>query len=292
MIISASRRTDIPALYGKWFIKRVKEGFVLVANPFNPSQITQVSLKAEDVDAFVFWTKNGMPFFDYLKEIKEYSYYFHWTITPYDRTIEKNVPQKNIIIDSFKRLSDIISPDKVIWRYDPVFFTQKYDYSKHLFYFEKISKLLSTYTKTCIYSFLTPYKKCEKNMSSIKFRLPEDPEIESLSKYFSEIASSYNISLSSCAIKTDLTKYGIKRGSCIDKDLISKISGKEINAPRDKNQREFCNCAKSIDIGSYNTCINGCIYCYANSNLFIAEKNYKRHNPDCEILNEIKKTKI
>ena len=125
-------------------------------------------------------------------------------------------------------------------------------------------------------------------MSSIKFRLPEDPEIESLSKYFSEITSSYNISLSSCAIKTDLTKYGIKRGSCIDKDLISKISGKEINAPRDKNQREFCNCAKSIDIGSYNTCINGCIYCYANSNYNIAQKNYKDHNINSEILKNLR----
>jgi len=283
LIISASRRTDIPALYGEWFINRIKAGYVLTRNPMDPLQITKVSLLPEDVDAIVFWTKNPLPFIKYLKELQNYNYYFQFTITAYDNSIEKNLPAKEKVIETFCHLSSIIGEKKVIWRYDPIFWIGKYDLDTHVKNFSYIAKKLKGYTNRCMISFLTEYNKCKKNIN-MPFKRPEEEEIIKLAEEISPIALDNNIKLQTCAEEIDLSLYNIEKGSCIDKKLISELIQKEIFIAKDKNQRKSCNCCASIDIGAYNSCTNGCIYCYANSNFEIAKKNLSLHDANSSLL--------
>jgi len=286
MIISASRRTDIPALYPDWFINRLKAGFLLTRNPLNRTQISQINLAPDKVDCIVFWTKNPQPIFKYLNYLNSYYYYFHFTLTPYNSTIEINLPDKKRLLDFFKKLSDIIGPERIIWRYDPVFYTEYFNYSTHLQYFEDIASNLSGYTEKCIYSFLTVYKKCEKNMKSIKFCRPPVEDIIKLSEGFARISESAGIKLQTCADDYDLTCFGITRGKCIDDELITKISGKQLHLTKDRNQRVSCLCVPSVDIGAYNTCTHCCLYCYANYDHDIAYKKFINHNPYSEILTD------
>jgi len=284
MIISASRRTDIPALYPEWFINRIKAGFLLTRNPMNKNQVSKIALTPEKIDCIVFWTKNPQPIIKYLDQLNDYNYYFHFTITPYDSSIEMNLTDKSGLLDCFKKLSDIIGPERAIWRYDPVFYTGKYDYSYHLKSFEKFARTLSGFTEQCIYSFLTLYKKCEKNMKAISFSRPCENDIFKLSKIFREISLISGIQLQTCAESFDLSSLGITRGKCIDDSLISKLSGYPVYTPRDPYQRKECQCVSSIDIGAYNTCIHRCIYCYANYDHDLAIQKYKYHNPESEII--------
>ena len=298
MIISASRRTDIPALYPEWFINRIKAGFLLTRNPLNKTRISRIDLSPDKIDCIVFWTKNPEPAFQYLDLLKRYNYYFHFTLTPYDSSIEINLPDKSKLIESFKKLSDTIGPERVIWRYDPVFYTGKYDYSYHIRSFRKLAKSLSGYTERCMYSFLTVYQKCERNMKAVPFSIPAMDDILKLSEAFAQISNAEGIKLQTCAEKIDLTDFGITRGKCIDDDLISKLKGKELTIPKDRNQRESCLCASSVDIGAYNTCTNRCVYCYANYNHDLALAKYINHNAKSEIItgdlsgNEIIKDRI
>lgn len=284
MIISASRRTDIPAFYPDWFINRLKAGFLLVRNPMNRIQVSRITLTPDTVDCIVFWTKNPLPILRYLHLIDRYNYYFHFTITPYDSSIEMNLPKKSELIETFKRLSDAIGPERVIWRYDPVFYTGRYDYNFHLRSFEKLAGALSGYTERCMYSFLTVYKKCEKNMKEISFSRPGINDIIKLSESFSEISASSKIKLQTCAENIDLTDFAISGGKCIDDELITRMSGRKLAIPKDQNQREACRCVSSIDIGAYNTCTHRCIYCYANYDHDQAMRNYHEHNPGSELI--------
>jgi hypothetical protein len=280
MIISASRRTDIPAFYPEWFVNRIHEGYVLVQNPMNPKQISRISLAPEVVDAIVFWTKNPQNIIKYLRELDDYNYYFLFTITCFDQSIESGVPDKNIVIDTFKKLSDLIGPEKVIWRYDPIFFTDNFDYKYHLEFFENTARTLRGKTHKCIISFLDLYKKCENNMRGINFRQLTTDEIHKFSAEIARIAHTNNIIIETCAEKYDLQKFGISPAKCIDDELISRIAGKRLQVKKDKNQRSLCNCVKSIDIGAYNTCIHNCLYCYANLNKQLAARNFEQHNPN------------
>ncbi len=195
-----------------------------------------------------------------------------------------NLPDKSLLIETFKRLSDIIGPERIIWRYDPVFYTGKYDYSFHIKSFQILAKALSGYTERCMYSFLTVYKKCERNMKAVTFSRPDMNDIIKLSENFAQISNAEGIKLQTCAENLDLTDFGITRGKCIDDDLISKITGKHLTIPEDRYQRESCLCASSVDIGAYNTCIHRCIYCYANFNHDLAIQKFNTHNSTSEII--------
>ena len=265
MIISASRRTDIPSYYSEWFINRIKEEHVLVRNPMNFSQISEVSLKKEDVECIVFWTKNPFPMLKNLSELKEYNYYFQFSLTSYDNSIEKNLPPKSKLVPIFKRLSSLIGSEKVIWRYDPILISKKFDVNYHKENFELLAKKLKNSTNKCVISFIDVYPKIAKKLLENGIREPHMDEISEISKTISEIGSCYNIEIQTCSEKIDLNNYGIIHGKCIDDELIKKLFGYSGKVPKDKNQREECGCVKSIDIGAYDTCVNGCIYCYANS---------------------------
>ena len=168
MILSVSRRTDIPSFYSDWFFNRLKEGFLYVRNPMNPQQVSRIDLSPELVDCIVFWTKNPEPMLERLNELEGYNYYFQFTLTGYGRDIEMNVPhKKNVMLPVFQRLSDKIGSKKVIWRYDPIMFNNTYTPEYHVKAFEQIASALNGYTKRCIISFVDTYTKNKKAMKEL-----------------------------------------------------------------------------------------------------------------------------
>lgn len=285
MIISASRRTDIPTYYSDWFYNRIKEGYILVRNPMNIHQVSKINLSVDVVDAIVFWTKNPAPMIDRLEEIKDYNYYFQFTLNSYGTDIEANVPNKNDkVIPTFKKLSDKIGKEKVIWRYDPILLNEKYTIDYHIEYFDKLASILSSYTEKCVISFIDSYTKINKALNKNNIKEPSMNEMHTIAKSFSEIARKYNIMLTSCAENIDLSQYCIEHGKCIDDKLIERIAGFSLNVDKDKNQRLECGCVSSIDIGMYNTCKNGCKYCYANYSEKQVDSNFIKHNPQSPLL--------
>lgn len=264
MIVSASRRTDIPALFSEWFYNRVGKGFVLLRNPYNPLQVGRVSLTPDKVDGFVFWTKNAAPMLDRIHELDAFKYYFQYTITPYGRDVEKNIPDKNeVVIPAFKR----IGADKAIWRYDPVFLNDRYTWDYHIRAFTKIAEALEGYTSKAVMSFVDSYRTVDLRPLNIQ-PLTTEQQIE-LAQQLSEIAAQHGIILSSCA-----EELGLPHSSCVD----GKMFG--VDKPKDRNQRGLCQCVESVDIGAYSTCRNGCAYCYANHYGYVQDPP----DADCDLL--------
>ena len=279
MILSVSRRTDIPAFYSDWFFNRIKDGFVYVRNPMNIHQVSKIKITPDVVDCIVFWTKNPKKMLFRLDELKDYKYYFQFTINPYNKQLELGVPKKELIIDTFKELSNKIGRDKVIWRYDPILLTNEIDLNYHIKYFEELSKRLSGYTDKCVISFIDNYKKTERNLEGTFSRELSDSEVLQLTKELVKIANAYNIEINSCAEKYDLDYLGVKHGKCIDNETIENIVGYQLKTKKDKYQRDECGCIESIDIGEYNTCLHNCLYCYANFNKSEVLKKAGKHNP-------------
>ncbi len=278
MIISASRRTDIPAFYSEWFYNRVKDGFVYVRNPINKNLISKVSLLPEHVDCFVFWTKNPKPFIERLSELSKYKYYFQFTLNSYSKDLEPNVPKKEDIIETFIKLSQKIGKEKVIWRYDPILLSDKYTIDYHIKYFRTVAEKISPYTEKCVISFIDLYKKSERNLKGTTVREITENEIKILSSELKKITNEFNLSLETCAENIELSTLGIGHNRCIDNVLIERILNKKIKASKDKNQRNECGCIESIDIGAYNTCKHGCLYCYANYNPQMVTDNCNKHS--------------
>ncbi|QUI21819.1 DUF1848 domain-containing protein [Vallitalea pronyensis] len=284
MIISVSRRTDIPAFYTEWFFNRLKEGYVLVRNPMNNNQISKVSLKPEDVDCFVFWTKNPKNIMNHIHQLEHYHYYFQVSINPYDKTIETGVPKKKEIIHHFNDLSKKVGKEKVIWRYDPILLSDTIDIAYHFKYFDYMASQLENTTNKCVISFLDLYAKTKRNMSDVHLKEITPDDMKRLAKGLAEIAKGYKITIETCAEAIDLGAFGIQHGKCIDDQLIADIIGYSATIPKDTHQREDCGCVKSIDIGAYHTCPHGCIYCYANTNPQSALHNYEAHDPASPLL--------
>lgn len=264
MIISASRRTDIPAFYSDWFLNRIRERYVLVRNPFRPKMISQVSLHPEVVDCIVFWTKNPAPLISQLTHLQEYKYYFQFTLNPYGKEIENHLPSLQKRIDTFKRLSDKTGPERVIWRYDPIFTNETYTVGFHQEKFAEMAYALKDHTEKCMLGFIDHYPHIRCAVSKFNINHLQAEEISGIAKSFQKtIKSCPSLTLETCTVKVDLSPLGISPGLCIDNKLIERIIGCPITARKDKNQRNICNCAESIDIGTYDSCLNGCIYCYA-----------------------------
>jgi len=264
MIISASRRTDIPAMFSEWFYKRIEKGFVLLKNPYNPQQVGRVSLTPDKVDGFVFWTKNAAPMLGRIHELDKFKYYFQYTITPYGKDIEKNIPdKKEIVIPAFKQ----IGANKAVWRYDPIFINEKYTWDYHIRAFTSIAEMLEGFTKKAVMSFVDSYRTIDLRPLNIQPLTPEHQK--ALAQQLFEIAEAHGIELSSCAENLD-----IPHSACID----GKMFG--VNKPKDRNQRGLCQCSESVDIGTYSTCRNGCAYCYANRYGYVM----KTPNAECDLL--------
>lgn len=279
MIISASRRTDIPALYPQWFVNRLLAGEVLVPNPYNRKKVQRISLDREVVDLIVFWTKNPEPMIPYLKMIDmlDYPYYFEMTITDYGKEMEPNLPSTEESIASFILLSERLGKERVDFRFDPIILNEQYTAAYHVEKFDMMCEWLGKYTEKCIFSFVDHYKGCP-------FLEPEREDMLDVAERLSKIAAKYELPLYTCGESIDLEPFGIRHTSCIDKEKIEAILGYKIETKKDSGQRKECHCVESVDIGMYDTCIHGCRYCYANGLPENVRKKYELHDPESPLL--------
>lgn len=291
MIISASRRTDIPAFYTPWFMNRIREHFLLTRNPFNANQIKRVSLHPHDVDVIVFWTRNPSKIMQFLPELDSigHKYYFQYTITGYPRSIEAAVPKPHAAIKVFQELSELIGANKVVWRYDPILLSNLVPLNEHKRLFSKIASLLAGKTNRIVISFSDFYKKTERNLNNVEGLDYSDitknhDQLLELSKYMADVASSHDMEIKSCAEAIDTSAAGIRHGKCIDEELIEDVFGISMSGKKDTGQRDECGCIKSIDIGMYNTCLHECSYCYATFNKSSVINNRQKHDVNSPFL--------
>lgn len=279
MIISASRRTDLPACYSDWFLNRVRERYVLVRNPMNPHSVSRVDLSPDAVDCIVFWTKNPTPMLDKLDALKDYPFYFQFTLTPYENDVETNLPPKFRLVEAFHRLAERIGPERVIWRYDPIFLNGRYSFTFHEEFFARLAEQLKGCTEKCTISFLDVYPKIKRQLAQLETGEVPTQQQRALAKRLAEIATQYGLKIDVCSEEGDFSEFGISRARCIDPALISRLLGFPVKAGKDKNQRPGCGCIASVDIGAYDTCRNGCRYCYANHSLEAVRRNSASYDP-------------
>lgn len=286
MIISASRRTDIPAFYAEWFINRIREGYCQVPNPFNHRQVSTISLKPEDVDVIVFWTRNPRPLFPFLQELgaRGFRSYFQFTLMNNPYPIESKSRLLAASLRTFHALSEIVGPDRIIWRYDPLVFSSITEPDFHRHQYGLIAGALQGDTRRSVISIVDIYKKAGKRLEEmarqgIEMRMPDMPVIGKLIASLRSIAHTNGMEIASCAEEVDLAPYGVGPGKCIDDQYIKQVFG--IDAPRrkDPSQRQACGCVVSRDIGMYDSCLSGCSYCYATTDFARARANHARHDP-------------
>lgn len=259
MIVSASRRTDLPAFHADWLCRRFSEGSVLVKNPYNAHRAARVPLTPDAVDGIVFWTKNPLPLARRLSLFDPYPYYFQWTLTPYGRDIEPGLPEKARLLAAFRELSARIGPLRLVWRYDPVLISPAWTAARHAETFAAFCASLAGACDTCVVSFLDRYRHRERILRALAVRPPNDAERETLLRAFTKSAARYGFDLRACCEAGT----GLPPAACVDAPRLEAIAGVPFARLRDPYQRGGCACAPSVDIGAYNTCPGGCVYCYA-----------------------------
>lgn len=282
MIINTGMRTDIPAFYSEWLMNRLREGYVLVRNPYRPEYVTRYELTPDVVDCLAFCTKNPEPMLKHLHELSRYHQYWFVTITPYGRDIEPNVPPKEEVMQSFIELSREVGTSCVGWRYDPILLDDTYTIERHKADFEQMCATLSGYTRVCVISFIELYEKVKRNFPQA--RAVTIDERRELGKAFAEIAARYRITIKACAECTFLAPYGVDCGGCMTKETFEAAIGSRLNVPNKKSQRAECACVLGTDIGAYDTCGHFCKYCYANYNRENVKRNMRLHDPASPLL--------
>lgn len=282
MIINTGCRTDIPAYFSEWFFNRIKEGFVYTRNPYYKNQVMKYKLTPDVVDCLSFCTKNPGPMLPRIDEIHDFRQFWFVTITPYGKEIEPNVPNKEKVMEDFKKLSDIVGANKIGWRYDPIFISDKYTLKSHIESFEKMAAILAGYTNDCIISFIDLYEKTKRNFLGVKAVTKEEQVV--IAKEFVRIGKKYNIQIKTCVEGQELAKYGVDCNGCMTKTVIEKAIGVNLKVHQKKSTRGSCNCLLGNDIGAYNTCGHGCVYCYANYDEKTVINNMKLHNPKSPFL--------
>jgi len=286
MIISASRRTDIPAFYADWMMNRIRAGFCAVPNPFNRKQISRISLLPSDVEVIVFWTRNPKPLMRYLSEMDSLGlhYYFQFTIVGYPREIDPKCPPLEAAIRVFQELSDHVGPSRVVWRYDPIVFCVKTPPDYHKQRFAEIAGELKGHTHRAVVSVVDSYRKAEIRMKALEAKGAwitecDSDDLGSLMRDLAALATGNEMEITSCAEDIDLSCYGIRAGKCVDDQLIAEAFGIDVSRKKDSSQRKRCGCVVSRDIGMYDSCVFGCPYCYATQSFERAGENHKEHDP-------------
>ena len=282
MILQTGMRTDIPAFYTRWFLNRIKEGYVLVRNPYNPSAVTKYRIDPAVVDLIAFCTKKPAPMLEHLDVLKSYGQYWFVTITPYGKEIEPNVPDKVKVIEDFKTLSKTVGVNSIGWRYDPIFITEKYSLDFHLQAFEKMAKELAGYTHTCVISFIDLYKKVNRNFPQAR-EVNKTERIE-IGKTFAKIGKDYGMTIKACAEGDELKPYGVDCDGCLTQSTYEAALHTRLNMPKRKGQRGACACFLGNDIGAYDTCKHLCKYCYANMDPKAVLYNSRLHDPNSPFL--------
>ena len=281
MIINTGSRTDIPAFFSRWLFNRIDEGFVCTRNPYN-DDIYRYPLDSKIIDCLCFCTKNPKPILKNIDLLDDYNQFWFVTITPYGRDIEVNVPNYRNVIESFKDLSDHLGVNKVSWRYDPIFISEKYSLEYHIDKFEEMASQLSGYTNDCTISFIDLYRKVLRNFPEVTE--VTTAEMLTIGDSFSKIAKKYGIKMKTCVEGTLLDQFGFDSSGCMTQEVIEKAIGKNLKIPKGKYQIRECDCIFGRDIGAYNTCLHGCRYCYANFSTKLVKRNWKLHNPDSPLL--------
>ena len=265
-IISASRRTDLPAFHGDWFMEQVREEEVTYQHPFNGKPVT-VSLKPEDVTAVVFWSKNFSPFLPHLEELDRqgFSLLFHFTITGLPSYLEERVPPPQETVETFRYLAHRYSPRQVLWRYDPIFLGEGLDFNYHRKVFSRLCRALEGYTKRCYISFVQSYRKVDARLAARGITLTKTTSEEQLrlAEELSDLAAGSGIKMYACC-SDQLVGEKVEKARCIDADLLHFLFGNDATRYRRRPSRSSCGCSESTDIGRYNTCLHRCVYCYAN----------------------------
>lgn len=280
MILFASGRTDIPAFYSKWFINRVKAGFVDVRNPFNQNLVSRINFS--DVDLIMFCSKNPLPMIDKLKMLKV-PVLFHVTITPYSKDVEPNIPDKRLIIEGVKKLSLVLGIDNVVLRYDPIFLSDKYNVDYHIRAFDKLCKNLNGYVNKIIVSFMDEYKNVRINKNILKYRTFTREDYKKIGEAFSKSAMDNGMSVQTCFEDEDLTEYGFVKGECLSHELAYILTGKKFKSSNVRKEKK-CECVQMVDIGDYNSCMHMCKYCYANYDEKAVSSNFKMHDDNSSLL--------
>lgn len=277
MILNISGRCDIVAFHTEWLMKRYRDGFVDVRNPFYPKSVSRI--RFENVKAIVFCTKNPLPILEYLKEF-HHPMLFQVTLTPYKKEIEPNVIDKTKIIEGIKAVSKQIGKEFVSVRYDPIFLSEEYDVDYHIKAFERMCSLLEGATNQIITSFIDEYKNVQKNQSILKLKEFKEEDYKRIGESFSAIATRYGMTVQTCFEERTLTEYGFIKAECISKEVAFQLTGKKYKSWVARK----CGCAEMVDIGVYNSCAHFCKYCYANYDEKMVLNNRKKHNPDSSLL--------
>ena len=282
MILNTGSRTDIPGFYSTWFMNRVREGYVLVRNPYYPEQVTRYIISPEVVDCMVFCTKNPEPMLRHLGELSDYKQFWFTTITPYEKDIEPYVPEKERVCDSFCKISEHVGKHAVGWRYDPIFLSDKYNVDFHIRAFENMAIKLEGYVDQVTISFIDLYEKTKKNFPHIRAVSPTDQI--TIASEFVKIADQYGMKIKSCHEEDFLKDYGVDVSGCMNQAVLERAIGGRLDVPKKTMAREGCACLLSNDIGVYNTCGHGCLYCYANYDRQTVEANRRRHDSQSPLL--------
>lgn len=267
-------------------MNRLQAGFVSYPNPFS-GEVYTVSLLPEEVHSIVFWSKHYGPLLPHLDELEElgYRFYFHFTITGAPNFLEPHVPNWQRAVDVFQRLADRTSQHHVQWRFDPILFTDQLGTEFYIKRFREIATALAGATKRCYFSFATLYGKVEHQLRRAKIQNVEPPleEKQVLTKALVSIADECCITLYACCQDVLVTDR-IKKAHCVDGDLLAQLFPDRPLVSKLNPTREQCGCVTSRDIGVYDTCPFGCVYCYANQGHQVALKRFKAHNPHNEVL--------
>lgn len=288
LIISASRATDIPAFYADWFFRRLEKDYVRWRNPFSGHNSYVSFGNARFV---VFWSKNPAPLLPFLSVLKERGIgcYIQYTLNDYEEEgLEPNVPPLVQRIDTFRRLVEALGIGAVVWRFDPLILSDKITIDILLEKIANIANFLVGLTEKLVFSFadIESYKKVSRNLrnSGINYREWDEATMREFASRLSTLnRDNWNFQLATCAERIDLSEYGMGHNRCIDPELISRLAPNDAilqnflyNARTDSGQRKACGCVLSKDIGAYNTCPHGCLYCYANTSSALAFANYEK----------------
>jgi hypothetical protein len=284
MIISASYKTDIPAFYGEWFMNRLRAGYCRMLNPYN-QRVLRVSLAPEDVEGIVFWTKNIGPFIRHLPDVQRLGFPFilQQTINGYPRDLEQAVVDAPKAVEHLRRVADIFGPRVNVWRYDTIISSSLTPREFHIETFARLAKALEGATDEVVISFAHLYTKTQRNMRraaaehGFSWSDPSNEWKQDLAGELAGIAAAHNIQLTVCS-QPQFIAPGCAEARCVDAGRLTDVSGRPVRAALRGNRKE-CGCFESRDIGEYDTCPHGCVYCYAVQNQELAKTRYKQHDP-------------
>ncbi|HIS40775.1 MAG TPA: DUF1848 domain-containing protein [Candidatus Aphodovivens avistercoris] len=283
MIINTGARTDTVQYYAPWLLRRFEEGYALARNPLFPNKVTRYKLDPAVVDCVVFCSKDYRPILPRLHEIADrFNTYFYYTITAYGRDIEPGVPSIDESMETLIELAEQVGSQRIAWRYDPVLLTPAYTFERHRETFTRMCDVLAPHVDRCIFSFVEMYKKLRFNMPELMPLSVED--MDALAEMLGGIAAKHGLRLQTCGTNGDYSRYGIHSSGCLTLETLGRANGVEFRTLKHKGTRNGCCCFESRDIGAYDTCPNGCRYCYANKDHKKAAENYRAHDPEAPLL--------